>query len=80
MERREAPAFSKEGAAKRKTGAPLGAPSPRARPEGRKGKTAYPGPQRIRAMSLALARTGQARRARRWLARRSFSEGGLFEN
>ncbi len=29
MERREAPAFSKGNAAKRKTGAPLGAPLPR---------------------------------------------------
>ncbi len=57
-ERRPHP--SKEDAARLKTGAPLGAPSPRLcrggrracppKPEG--GKTAYPAPQRIRAMTL----------------------------
>jgi hypothetical protein len=50
MERREAPAFSKESAARRKTGAPLGAPSPLFR--GARGRQATPAPrQRIRAMT-----------------------------
>jgi len=31
-------------------------------------------------MTLALARTGQARRALRWLVAPKRSEGGLFEN
>ena len=38
MERREAPAFSKGNAARRKTGAPLGAPSPRLYEGRRKGR------------------------------------------
>jgi hypothetical protein len=40
------------GAARRKTGAPLGAPSPRLSAGREKGKTAYPAPPRIRAAKL----------------------------
>jgi len=40
------------GAARRKTGAPLGAPSPRLSAGREKGKTPYPAPQRIRAAML----------------------------
>ena len=65
------PRSPKENAARRKTVAPLGAPLPRHLARGEKlvpakaGKTtAYPAPQRIRAMTLALARAGQARRIR----------------
>ena len=65
MERREAPAFSKESAARRKTGAPLGAPSPRASAEGKErgpaaAGTDYgaPAPQRTGAMARAGLKLG----------------------
>ena len=44
------------GAARRKTGAPLGAPSPRLSAGREKGKTPYPAPQRIRALALVFER------------------------
>src|SRR5450631_1259053 len=47
------PHSSKESAARRKTGAPLGAPSPRLFRGATEGKTAYPAPQRIRVMTRA---------------------------
>jgi hypothetical protein len=64
-ERRPHP--SKEDAARRKTGAPLGAPPPRFSRGTRKapfngdGTTAYPAPQRIRAMTLGLSRRSAAK-------------------
>ncbi len=81
MERREAPAFSQRG--RGKTGGWCAAwrsiPSGVA-PEGAKEEDGLPGAAKNTGDEFALARAGQARRARRWLARRSFSEGGLFEN
>ncbi len=47
------PRSRKESAARRKTGAPLGAPSPRHFRRGENRNTAYPGPQTIRAMARA---------------------------
>ena len=54
MERREAPAsWQQDVRLDGTTGAPLGAPSPRVSRGGRNGNTAYPAPQRIRAMTRA---------------------------
>ena len=61
-----------------KMAAPLGAPLPRLG-EGEEGTTAYPGPQRIRAVTHAFSIGGlpaeapKERRLERWLE-------GLFEN
>jgi len=57
MERREAPRVSQEMRATLRTAAPVGAPPPRRYANrGDMRTTAYPGPQRIRAMAHALRR------------------------
>ena len=72
VERREAPAFSKGNAARRKDPVRrLALHSLGLKPRGEKRRPAYPAPQRIGAAERWLAR--------RSLGGRSFGEGGLFE-